>query len=78
MNICGWKIEEYILLDCLQAHLYRLSIYLPPVCVLYKDDNCVMNQDNLPDCTVLDSGNAHLQTYTGMLEGEWNYPVPEW
>lgn len=72
--MCGQEIKENILLDCLAAHIYRLSIYLSPLCVLCKENNSVTDQDNLPDCTVLNSGNTHFQNYTGLLEDEWNCP----
>jgi hypothetical protein len=44
--------------DCLVAHLYRLSIYPSPMCVLCKEGNSIINYDRLPDCTVLNSGNT--------------------
>jgi len=71
--MCGQEIEENILLDCLAAHIYRLSIYLSPLRVLCKENNSITDQDNLLDCTILNSGNTHLQNYIGLLEGEWNY-----
>jgi hypothetical protein len=58
-NTCGQEIEEYILLDCLAAHVDRLSIYPSPLCILCKENNSKPNQDNLPDCTVLNSENTH-------------------
>jgi ribonuclease HI len=44
--------------DYLAAHLHRLKIYQSPMCVLCKEHNSIMNQDHLPDCTALNSGNA--------------------
>jgi hypothetical protein len=34
--------------DCLVAHLYRLSVYPSPLCVLCIDDKAIMNQDIFP------------------------------
>jgi hypothetical protein len=44
--------------DCLVAHLYTLSLYPSPVCVLCREKNSVMNQDHLLKCTVLNTENT--------------------
>jgi hypothetical protein len=41
--------------DCLAAHLYRLSLYPSPSCVLYREENSVMNQDHFLKCTILNT-----------------------
>jgi hypothetical protein len=47
--------------EYLATHLYRLSICLLPVmCVLCNECQYVMNQDHLPGCTPLNSGNIQL------------------
>jgi hypothetical protein len=33
--------------DYFAAHLYRLLLYLSPVCVLCREENSIMNQDHL-------------------------------
>jgi hypothetical protein len=47
-------------LDCLAAHLYRLSLYPSPVCVLCREENSIMYQDHLLKCTVLNTYNTPL------------------
>jgi hypothetical protein len=44
--------------DCLVAHLYRLSLYPPPLCVLCREENSVMNQDHFLKCTDLNTENT--------------------
>jgi len=34
-----------------------MSIYPPPMCVMYKERNCVVNHDHVLDCTFLNYGN---------------------
>jgi hypothetical protein len=43
---------------CLAAHLYRLSLYPSPMCVLCREENSIMNQDHLLKCTVLNTENT--------------------
>lgn len=47
-----WLINNH---ECLVAHLYILSIYSSPMCVLCKEGNSIMNQNHLPDCTIFNS-----------------------
>jgi hypothetical protein len=44
--------------DCLVAHLYRLSLYPSPMCVLCREENSIINQDPLLKCTVLNTENT--------------------
>jgi hypothetical protein len=44
--------------DCSAAHLYKLSLYPSPICVLCTGENSIMNQDHLLKCTVLNTENT--------------------
>jgi hypothetical protein len=44
--------------DCLAAHLCRLLLYPSPKCVLCREENSIMNQDHLLQCTVLNNENT--------------------
>jgi hypothetical protein len=46
--------------DYLAAHLYRLSLYPSPMCVLCREENSVMNQDHLLKCTLLNTEKLHM------------------
>jgi hypothetical protein len=57
---------------CSATELYWLNLYIPIVCLVQKV-NSILNQDHLPDITVLKWGIFHhLQNYIGMVYGEWN------
>ena len=44
--------------DSFTAHLYKLSIFPFPVCVLCMEGNSIMILDQFQNCSVLNSGNA--------------------
>jgi hypothetical protein len=44
--------------DYLVPHLYRLSLYPSPMCVLCREENSIMNQDHILKCTVLNTENT--------------------
>jgi ribonuclease HI len=46
--------------DCLAAHLYRVSLYPSPACVLCREENSIMNQDHCQKCTVSDTENTPI------------------
>ena len=43
--------------DCLAAHLYKLSIYASPKCVICNIEDSIMNRDHLQKCPVLNIEN---------------------